>query len=205
MRKTPRFLLSTVFMAALLISVQSCNNNQPAKAQQKALEEAGDHIRIAYVDIDTLNAKYDFLNNKKKELEAREEQVMNELRRSEKQIQDDYVSFQRKAQSGTMTQAEGEAAEKRLMQMQQSLATRKETLTNELLKEQDEFNANLQERLDGYLEEYNKDAKYDFIFTYSKSVKTILWTNKKYDITEEVVAGLNKKAKEMKDTTAKKK
>lgn len=205
MRKTPRFLLSTVFMAALLISAQSCNNNQPAKAQQEALEEAGDHIRIAYVDIDTLNAKYDFLNNKKKELEAREEQVMNELRRSEKQIQDDYVSFQRKAQSGTMTQAEGEAAEKRLMQMQQSLATRKETLTNELLKEQDEFNANLQERLDGYLEEYNKDAKYDFIFTYSKSVKTILWTNKKYDITEEVVAGLNKKAKEMKDTTANKK
>ena len=63
-----------------------------------------------------------------------------ELQRSEQQMQNDIVAYQRKAQAGTLSQAEGEAAERRIVQMQQSLKTREAALTEQLIKEQEEFN-----------------------------------------------------------------
>ena len=94
-----------------------------------------------------------------------------------------------------ITQAEGEAAQKRLMQMKQSLETRKQALTEQLMKEQETFNKDLKTRLDAYLEEYNKTKHYDYILSYSASGSSILYANKQLDITKDVVAGMNASAK----------
>ena len=88
--------------------------------------------------------------------------------------------------------------------MQQSLATREQALTEQLLKEQDEFNKDLKSKLDQFLEEYNKDKGYDFIFTYTES-GAILYANDALDITQDIIDGMNKKGETLSDTTKKKK
>ena len=81
------------------------------------------------------------------------------------------------------------------MQMQQSLETRKQSLTDQLVKEQEEFNKDLKMRLDAFLEEYNKTKGYDYILSYTASGSAILYANKQFDITKDVVDGMNARAK----------
>src|SRR6201999_3633669 len=94
-------------------------------------------------------------------------------------------------QANTLTQAEYEAAQKRLGQMQQSLESRKQTLTDQLMKEQDDFNKSLKTSLHSFLEDYNKTHHYDYIMSYSGSGSAILYVNKQLDITKDVVDGMN--------------
>ncbi len=150
--------------------------------------------RIAYVNLDTFNAKYDYLKSKREDFEKKQEGMKAELERSAKQFQNDAVAYQRKVQAGTISEAEAQATEKRLMQMQQSYKTREEALTGQLLDEQDAFNKELKQKLDSYLEEYNKDKKYDFILSYSAG-SPIIYANKALDITEDVLKGMNATAK----------
>jgi len=113
-----------------------------------------------------------------------------EVERLAKNLQNEYAAFQKKAQAGTLTQAEGEAGQKRLGQMQQNIEEQRQKLGAQLMKEQDAFNAELQQRLDDYLIKYNADKGYDLILSYVKG-GNILFANKALDITDDVIKGMN--------------
>jgi outer membrane protein len=103
-----------------------------------------------------------------------------------------------------MTEAEQQSIGKRLMQMEQSLKTREESLTVQLMKEQEEFNTKLQQQLDKIIGDYNKDGKYDYILSYTKS-GSIMYANKALDITEDIVKAMNEDSKNLQAETEKKK
>lgn len=146
--------------------------------------------KIAYVNMDTLNVKYEYLKAKRAELEKETMQLDGEIGRMTQNLQNEYIAFQKKAQAGTVTQAEGDAAQKRLGNMQQSIEARKQTLGTQLMKKQEAVNKELQTRLDTYLAKYNEDKHYDYILSYSQG-GPIMFANKSLDITEEVVKGMN--------------
>ena len=161
-------------------------------------------FKIAYVDIDTFESNYEYLKNKREEFNKRQMAMQSELERSAQQYQNNVEAFQRKAQSGNISQSEGEATQKQLLQMQQSLRLREQALTEQLLKEKDDFNQKLHDQLDSFLAEYNKDKTYDYILSYSKVGSQILFANKALDITEDVIEGMNARSKNVSDTTKKK-
>jgi outer membrane protein len=150
---------------------------------------------IAYVNIDSLESKYELLKSKREEFRKKQSQMESELQRSYGQMQNDANEVQKKMQNNTLTQSEYEAAQKRLMQMQQTLESRKESLTQQLMKEQEEFNIDLKKRLDSFLAEYNKTHQFDFIMSYSGSGSAILYGNPARDITNDVVDGMNASTK----------
>ncbi len=155
----------------------------------------GTGSNLAYVDIDSLESQYVLLKTKREDFKHRQEQMENELQRSYGQMQSDANEIQKKAQANTLTQSEYEGAQKRLMQMQQTLESRKQSLTEQLMKEQEEFNSDLKKRLDQILAEYNKTHNYDFILSYSGSGSAILYTKGANNITKDIVDGLNEAAK----------
>lgn len=128
-----------------------------------------------------------------------------ELERSAQQLQSNAQAFQQKVQAGTISQSEGEATQRKLVQMQESLRLREQALTEQLLKEKDEFNEQLHNDLDAFLKEYNKDKKYDYILSYSKVGSPILLGSDALNITEDVIKGMNEQKKEKADKTKKKK
>ncbi len=184
-------ILSVLALLGVVVLLGMKFSEGSGKTEIKPEEKS--ELSIAFVNIDTLESKDVYLKTKMEELEKHQENMSAELRRSQKKLQDNYVAFQRKAQSGAFTtQAEAAAAEKKIYQMDQSLKSREASMTEELLKEQEKFQKGFQSRLDQFFEEYNKDHKYDYILPYSNSVKTILWADKGHDITNDVVEGLNK-------------
>lgn len=179
----------------------ACNPDKPLAETGRNAVEAGTgakgNLSIAYVNLDSLEANYEFFQDKKKEFEKTQASMDAEIQRLSKSFQNEVAAFQKKAQSGTLTQSEGQELEQRLAKMQQNVETRSQNLSMELMKAQEKFNRELQGRLDTFLGEYNAEGKYDFIFSHVKGT-TLLWANEAYDITKEVVDGLNARYRKVK-------
>lgn len=197
-----KILSSRILVAASIIALTintSCKNetSKPASANSGTSAATG---KIAYVNVDTLQEKYAYWKTEATALAAEQSSLESELQRSAQQLQNDYAAFQQKAQSGNISEAEGKATQQRLAQMQQSLETRRATMSEQLQAKQVAFSEKLQKNIDEFLAIYNKDNKYDFIFSYTKSGQ-ILYANSALDITEDVLKGLNDYKPSTSDTT----
>jgi outer membrane protein len=189
------FCCSALIGAQILTGCNAPNKTTPVVASAPLTSAGAATGKIAYVNIDTLEAKYELLKAKREDFKKRQEQMESELQRSYMQMQADAQEMQKKAEAHTLTQPEYESAQKRLNQMQQSLQSRKESLSDQLMKEQEEFNKDLKTRLDAFLDEYNKTRHYDYILSYSYAGSSLLYVNKQLDITKDVVDGMNAASK----------
>ena len=154
---------------------------------------SGGGVKIAHVNIDTLESQYIYLKTKREEFGKRQTQVEAELQSSYQKMQADAVEIQKKAEARTLTQTEYESAQKRLLQMEKSLQTRSQALNEQLGKEKEEISKDLKSRLDAFLAEYNKTHNYDYIVS-TGAGSPVIFSNKSLDITKEIVDGMNEKA-----------
>jgi outer membrane protein len=185
-------------------AMASCNNQSPKLDAQPANDDnaqaAG--LRIAYVEVDSLMTQFEFAKEKSKELEKKSLNARNTLTQKGNQLQAAANNFQQKLQNNGFTSREqAEGVQAALQRQQNDLAALQARLENELASEQQKFLEALQESLNNYLEVYNKDKKYDMIINKS----AILYAGKKYDITQDVINGLNKRYKRGSATADKKK
>jgi outer membrane protein len=148
-------------------------------------------LKVAYVNIDTLNEQYEYLKEKEAAFKKKQDAYEVEMSNKEKALQNEFMSFQKKAQEGTLTQSEGEAAQKRLAQQQQALEKRHAAISNDMAKEQMAIQEDFQKRLDSFLEKFNEEHGYDFIFKHSKVGGPVLFANPAFDITDEIVNAMN--------------
>lgn len=149
----------------------------------------GTSLSIAYVNVDSLEAHYGYFQKKREELSKKQDAIQNDLSSRAKALQDEVAQLQKKAP--TMTQSEGEAAQRSILQKQQALQQREQDLREKFMQEQQQFNLDLHNRLDAFLKTYNADKHYTFILSYAEGVSDILYKDSTKDITADVIRGLN--------------
>ena len=181
--------------AAAMVALASCNNESP-KMDEKPAAEAGQEggVKIAYVEVDSLMTQYEFCKEFTLILEKKSTNARNTLNSKGQALQNAMANFQQKLQNNGFTsreQAEGQQAA--IQRQQQSLQELQARLENELAQETQKYNAGLRDSLLHFLEAYNKDKKYDLILT--KQGDNILYAAKRFDITADVLTGLNKRYK----------
>ena len=192
-----------VLMAA--IAMVSCNNQSPKMDEQpvevSSQNESG--IKIAYVEVDSLMTQFEFAKEKTKEIEKKSLNARNTLTQKGNQLQNAANNFQQKLQNNGFTSREqAESVQQSLQRQQNDLAALQARFESELANESQKFNNALRDSLNHFLEIYNKDKKYDMIL--AKSGDNILMANPKYDITQDVINGLNNRYKKTaKETGAK--
>ena len=193
--------LSTVLSAISLVGViilavlfSNSKKTSTSGSSSAAATSEGPSVasRIAYIDIDTFEANYTLLKDKKAEFTRKKDNMEAELERSAQQFQHDLQAYQ--AKGATMSESEKAATEKRLAQMQQSLGTRKNAMEDQFSKEQEEFNKSLRSKLDSFLAEYNNTHHYDYILSYSRRDPQIMYANKALNITQDAIKGMNEQA-----------
>lgn len=199
--KSSSSIVNYLFVSGLAATLlfASCNGKKdtttttaaPAGSTAPATAPTG---KIAYVNLDSLETQYEYFKTKKVDFEKRQANMEVEVERLAQSLQNEYAAFQKKAQAGTLSQAEGEAAQKKLAGMQQNVESRRQSLGTQLMKEQEAFNKELQDRLDNFLVKYNASKGYDFILSYVKG-GNILFANKALDITADVIRGMNEEDK----------
>ena len=192
-----------VLMAA--IAMVSCNNQSPKMDEQpvEASSQNESGIKIAYVEVDSLMTQFEFAKEKTKEIEKKSLNARNTLTQKGNQLQNAANNFQQKLQNNGFTSREqAESVQQSLQRQQNDLAALQARFESELANESQKFNNALRDSLNHFLEIYNKDKKYDMIL--AKSGDNILMANPKYDITQDVINGLNNRYKKSaKETGAK--
>ena len=88
---------------------------------------------------------------------------------------------------------EVEAAQNQIQNEQLQLQQTAEKLNAEFNIEQERINQEARDSIQAFLKDYNKTRKYDFVMV--KAGDNLLIANPKYDITADVVKGLNKRYK----------
>lgn len=154
-----------------------------------------DDFRIAYFDIDSLQDKYEYFKDVSGELKSKEANVTAQLN----SLQDTYQKRLRELQekSATMTQAEGEAAQREYAQMQQKFQQRQMSLEQDLKKQQLDMMTNVRNKIENYLKEFNREKGYAFILSYEPGFM-LYYRDSAYDITNDVIKGLNEEYKKEK-------
>lgn len=163
-------------------------NNAP-RSNDQVSDSNSAPLRIAYVNLDSLELHYSYFQKKKAELEKKQQSIQNDLSNRAKALQNEVAELQKKAP--TMTQTQGEAAQKSILQKQQALQQREQNLREEFMQDQQQFNTDLHHRLDSFLKKYNADKKYTYILSYSSAMSDILYKDPAFDITNDVIKGLN--------------
>ena len=197
-------LSSVAFAAVAALALVSCNKSQPqveAKSESKAPAE----LKIAYVEVDSIMTQYTFAKEYSALLEKKGQNIQATIAPKGQALQAAAANFQQKIQQNAFTSREqAESQQAAIQRDQANLQSLQQRLSNEFAAEQEKYNNALHDSIAHYLAAYNKDKKYSIIF--SKSGDNLLYADKAYDITKEVIAGLNKayKGKVAAETQAKK-
>ena len=192
--------------AAAVVALASCNNASPKMDEQPAAAGAAENnggLKIAYVEVDSLMTQYEFCKEFTLILQKKSTNARNTLNQKGQALQTAAANFQQKLQNNSFTSREqAESQQAAIQRQQQSLQELQARLENELANETQKYNDGLRDSLQHFLADYNKDKKFDFILT--KQGDNILYAAKRFDITNDVINGLNKRYKSTLKTEAKK-
>jgi outer membrane protein len=194
--------LKTVLAAACVLVFAACNNKQAGTETAPANVKSGD-LKIAYVEIDSLMSQYQFCKDYTLLLTKKGENIRATLNQKAKTLDSDAQEFQRKLQNNAYTQERAEQENARLVKMQQDLQALQERLSNEFDAETAKYNNAMRDSITSFLKIYNQDKGYSLVL--SKAGDNMLLADPSLDITNDVVAGLNKRyvpSKELKEVNA---
>jgi outer membrane protein len=174
----------------------SCNNASPKmdeKPQAAGAENAGG-MKIAYVEVDSLMTQYDFAKDYSVTLQKKSNNARNTLNQKGNELQAAVANFQQKLQNNAFQSREqAQSVQAGIERRQRDLQELQARLENELANETQKFNEALRDSLNSFLASYNKDKNYDLIL--SKAGDNILFADRKFDITKDIINGLNKRYK----------
>lgn len=146
---------------------------------------------IAYVNIDTIIAKYDMATDLNKSLQDKTKKIESDFGSKVQSFQREAVDFQDKAQKGLITRSQAEEMQGRLQQKQQSLSQQENQYRMQLAEEQQVALRNIHAKIVDFLKEYNKTKGYSVIISTTLYGGPVLVGNEAIDITKDVVKGLN--------------
>ncbi len=145
---------------------------------------------IAFVDNEILMEDYLLAIKMRSDFEAEQRRLENDLDRRQRNFQIEVERFQRDIQRGHVSMEEAQILEQELMLQQQDLFQLGDTYRERLARKEFEMNNELLDRIQDFLDRYNREKGYDFILGYARG-GGILHANKAYDITAEVLEQLN--------------
>ena len=178
-----------LFAAVMVMAAASCND-KPAEAPKPAEGAAIETLKIRYIDEDSIMANYNLAKDINEAMLRRQ----NQYDAAQKQRASDINKFgnamQQKYQNNQyLTEEAFNADQAKLQKMQADaenyLAGLQQSIANELNQSQ----IQLLDSIDNFMKEYAKKKGFDMVLRKSAT----LYIDEKYDVTEEVIDGLNKR------------
>ncbi|MDR3366287.1 MAG: OmpH family outer membrane protein [Prevotellaceae bacterium] len=195
MKKNFPAVISVVALAAvvaLCLYVALGNRNAPGGEAQPSGDGqntvAGEGV--VYVNIDSLVRGYDMYFDLQKEFEAKAKKKDGNFTARMKKFESDARDFQEKVEKGLVTRSQAQQLQEGLAKREQELMQLRQQLQSELQEEEGVMLRQIQNNIQNYITEYNKDKKYSLILSTSGS-SVVLYGDPALNITSEVLNGLN--------------
>jgi outer membrane protein len=189
-----RFKFPTIVCIAAF-ALASCNETPPptqVKAKETKVEsdstETKQGLSVAFIYGDTINAQYKFLIDAESELEREGKLIDDRIRRKYERAEKRAAELQREAP--TMGQLEMQEAQIELQNLQIEIQEFQEKLARDFRKREVDLQKEYLARVNAFLKEYNDDDRFDIILNFQPG-GNLLWVSESFDITKQVVKGLN--------------
>ena len=174
-------------------------NNQPkqndtvASKNETTTTPASDNQKVAYVEIDSIMSQYTYWKDVTKIIKAKEANIQRTLAGKQKAIQAAAANFQQNVQANKYTQVQAQQIQASIQKQAQDADALQQRLGAEYQNEVAKYNKALSDSVHNYLKEYNK-----FAIILAKSGDNILYADPAYNITDDVIKGMNQAYKGMK-------
>ena len=167
----------------------SSSSRQTTVANTQKCKDSSTHHgnKVAYIDLDSLQSSYEYYKVLKADFEKQQAASNNQVADLQRRYQARAMQLQQKG--ATMNPQEQEAAMKEINQMQQGLQAKKQELDNALYNANSKMKEDILARIQNFLKEYNKDGRYDYVFSYEPGF--MFYKDSALNITSDVINGLN--------------
>ena len=149
--------------------------------------------KIAYLNIDRLNEESLEIADLVAETKRRKANIEASVESLSMQYRKKVEAYQLSAKAGIASQNELKTAENEIMALEKE-AQNKQLQMDNLSMDINEKNAKFQKNVRDFLVQWN-NGKFDYIFSYSESVPSMLLGNKTLEITDVVIKEINNEYK----------
>lgn len=195
--KNVSLILNAVLLIAVIVLFVKVFGGQKTH-NGKVVVTKGDTIcekklPIAYINVDSLLSNYKFAKEANESLIKKQEDSRLNVNTRARQLQVEMNEFQRKLENNAFLSRErAEQEQSKLLKKQQDLQELDGKLSQQLLQVQQKMSEQLRDTINNFLKTYNKDHKYEVIFSNTAS-DNILFAVEGYDITAEITELLNER------------
>ena len=155
-------------------------------------------LKIAFIDTDTLMAKYEYAKDLSEELNEYQKQQENSYKQQITQFQTDYNNY---LQNGTKyTLSQQKAKEEEWQKRAEKLSTLEQELGMRIQERTMKESEKMTNAVYAFIREYNAaNQQFDLILAKSFTNTPLLYANPGMDITNEIVEGLNAEYAQVKE------
>ncbi len=175
-------------VAALFVIFYSDKKSTPAEV---VVAESSEVMPVAYLNVDSLLTHYTFAQVASDKLMSKQEDARVKMNTKLRTFQNEVADFQRKLENNAFLSRErAEKEQQRLAKKEQELQELEAKLTQDIMLENQKLNLQLADSLTNFLQLFNADGRYHIILS-NNAKDNVLMAGKQYDITDEVIEGLN--------------
>lgn len=176
-------------VAVIVLFVLHFNTNSSNPVKSAAMASGGS--KIAYFEIDSIQNNYEFFKEVKSALQVKDMENAKQLTSLKNAFASKYQDLQKNGQY--LSQAEIGSRQQELAQLEKNYTNKEQQLAQELQEESFKRLQEVKKKIENFLLQYNKDKNFAYIF--SSNPDLMYYKDTAYDITSDIVAGLNKEHK----------
>ena len=190
-----QILINVILVAAVAALFVIFFSKKAPAATETLVTGTSEVMPVAYLNVDSLLANYTFAQEASEKLMSKQEDARVKMNTKLRTFQNEVADFQRKLENNAFLSRErAEKEQQRLAKKEQELQELEAKLTQDIMMENQKLNLQLTDSLNNFLKEFNADGRFHIILS-NTAKDNVLMANEQYDITEEVINGLNARCK----------
>lgn len=183
--KANSWIINGVMALAIIVLYVLHFNSNSTPIKSSAMAAGG--VKVAYFEIDSIQNSYNFFKDVKAALQAKDVENAKQLTGLKNAFAIKYQELQKNGQY--LSQAEIGARQQELAQLEKNYTNREQQLAAEMQEESFKRLQEVKQKIEAFLVSYNKNKEFAYIF--SSNPDLMYYKDTAYDITSDIVKGLN--------------
>ena len=183
--KPNSWIVNGVMALAIVVLFVLHFNSNSTPIKSSAMAAGG--VKVAYFEIDSIQNSYNFFKDVKAALQAKDVENAKQLTALKNAFAIKYQELQKNGQF--LSQAEIGARQQELAQLEKNYTNREQQLAAEMQEESFKRLQEVKQKIEAFLVSYNKNKEFAYIF--SSNPDLMYYKDTAYDITADIVKGLN--------------
>ena len=183
--KPNSWIVNGVMALAIIVLFVLHFNSNSTPIKSSAMAAGG--VKVAYFEIDSIQNSYNFFKDVKAALQAKDVENAKQLTALKNAFAIKYQELQKNGQF--LSQAEIGARQQELAQLEKNYTNREQQLAAEMQEESFKRLQEVKQKIEAFLVSYNKNKEFAYIF--SSNPDLMYYKDTAYDITSDIVKGLN--------------